>query len=70
MAEIIVEAARDLYTDEEWAEIAQERVTRCRDCKHFEQLGLTQGWLSVCMRGTSMMLTNANGYCAWGEPHD
>lgn len=45
-----------------------ERIVRCRDCKHYEYMGITQGWINVCTRGGHMMLVMSDGFCAWGEP--
>lgn len=68
MAEIIVEAARDLYTDEEWEEIAQECVTRCRDCiHHAKKYGKHGCFLRINQLGKAE-LVNPDWFCSHGKP--
>lgn len=44
-----------------------ERVVRCRDCKHYDLIGITQGWWPICARGGHLMQADPDGFCAWGE---
>lgn len=64
---------RKITLFKEWHEGTEqnlERIVRCRDCKHYEYMGITQGWINVCTRGGHMMLVTSDGFCAWGEPKD
>ena len=40
----------------------RERVTRCRDCKFYEEGGCTLLDFAIS--------DMANGFCAWGEPRE
>lgn len=55
--------------EEIYGKVMQE-VVRCRDCRHYEYMGITQGWINVCTRGGHMMLVTSDGFCAWGEPKE
>lgn len=72
VSEYIVEYPDDLIAEgyaEECINI-HERITRCRDCKHYDLIGITQGWWPICARGGNLAQVDPNGYCAWGEPEE
>ena len=53
--------------------VKREKITRCRDCKHFTlrgtqrfEDGSTNADFCEYIRGW-MLQVNPDGYCAWGE---
>lgn len=65
MAEIIVTAERELYTDTEWLELLADvdTVIRCRDCKKTASPQAT-----FCKEFGRLM--PPDGYCFCGIPRD
>lgn len=59
--ELIIEVDRDDYTAEEWRELAQEPVTRCRDCAYRDEWGMCR---SARFWGCA---TDDGGFCHEGE---
>ena len=65
--EIIVKAERCLYSDDEWQWLLEsDRVTRCRDCKHYRSV--SEGYLKFCTKHSHM--SEPEDYCSWGESED
>ena len=65
--EIIVKVDRDLYTDDEWQELLEsDRITRCRDCKHYQSVRI--GYIKFCTKHSHM--AEPDDYCSWGESED
>lgn len=46
--------------------VRKERVTRCRDCKHWRRP--TDRERSRCTGVMAFVEPTPNGFCAWGEP--
>ena len=53
-------AATDELMDEKLASIGYVKVVRCRDCKHYEGVLCTNGFIDG----------NPDAFCSWGERRD
>jgi len=55
-----VNAATDELMDEKLASIGYVKVVRCGDCKHYEGVLCTNGFIDG----------NPDAFCSWGERRD
>lgn len=65
--ELIIEADRYLYDDDEWEELLSDGGTlvRCRDCKHYREC---EDFFGTCVRMPDLAHTvSADDYCSRGE---
>lgn len=47
----------------------RDRITRCRDCKHYGGPPFYGANMAYCMIHQSM-LKDSNGFCSWAEPKE